>query len=121
MKNGTQGFTLIELLIVVAIIGILAAVLIPNLLGARARANDAATKGWLDQVAKAQEIYYIDNDTYGKIADLTADGLKAEPANTTGKDGSADATSYCIEATNSNGQEKTFKVTNKGGIEKGGC
>lgn len=64
MRNRKEGFTLIELLIVIAIIGILAAVLIPNLLDARQRAFDTGAQSCLKELATAQEVYLIDNDTY---------------------------------------------------------
>lgn len=55
------GFTLIELLVVVAIIGILAAALIPSLVQARSAAHDAAAKGYLRNVVQGIEIKRLDD------------------------------------------------------------
>ncbi|MDK2013616.1 MULTISPECIES: type II secretion system protein [unclassified Deinococcus] len=87
MKNTTQGFTLIELLIVIAIIGILAAVLIPNLLGAQKRAYDTAAQSCANSLAKAIAIYRVDNPTTSNTpaaADLFTTTAQQEEYGTSG-------------------------------------
>jgi len=80
MKNNkrTQGFTLIELLIVIAIIGILAAVLIPNLLGAQKRAYDTGSQACAKSIQTAQATFQIDKQAYFKV-DKTAGTADADP------------------------------------------
>jgi prepilin-type N-terminal cleavage/methylation domain-containing protein len=59
-----QGFTLIELLVVVTIIGILAAIALPQFKEYRARAYDSQSQSDLRNAAVAQEAYFLDHERY---------------------------------------------------------
>ena len=59
-----NGFTLIELLIVVAIIGVLAAIAVPNFLNAQVRAKVAKCVSNMRTVSQGLEMYFLDKNTY---------------------------------------------------------
>jgi type IV pilus assembly protein PilA len=72
-KKNESGFTLIELMIVIAIIGILAAIAIPQFAAYRKRSYNSAANADLRNAATAQEAYYVDYSTYagaGQISDI---------------------------------------------------
>jgi type IV pilus assembly protein PilA len=66
-RHFTFGFTLIELMIVVAIIGILAAIAIPNFVEFQCRSKQSEAKTNLRALASAQEAYRAEYDTYMNV------------------------------------------------------
>jgi len=80
MLTNKKGFTLIELMIVIAIIGILAAIAIPQFNVYRAKGYNAVSKSDLKNAYTAAQAYFTDNQgaTFNEAA-LTASGFRSTP------------------------------------------
>ena len=75
IRSQREGFTLIELLIVIAIIGILAAIVVPGYQGSVRKANEAAAVSVLNSIRAAQAKYVTDHKgQYGTFRELFEEG-----------------------------------------------
>ncbi len=78
-RHAVTGFTLIEILVVVVIIGILGAVIVPNLLGRPDQARITAAQSDIRSLANALDIYRLDNFRYPST-DQGLEALTSKPA-----------------------------------------
>lgn len=110
-----KGFTLIEVIIVIAIIGILAAIAIPQFSAYRNRSFNSAAISDLRNAATAQEAYHVTYKTYAdsKTKLITDSGLIFSGGVTLITDGNS--TGYTITSYHTSG-DKTYKLTGPGGL-----
>jgi type IV pilus assembly protein PilA len=117
LNKNQRGFTLIELMIVIAIIGILAAIAIPQFSAYRTRSYNAAANSDLRNAVTAQEAYFQDELIYSAaVAQITGStyGLFLS-SNVTVSVTAANTTQYTMTASNSAG-DQTYTVTGPGGL-----
>jgi len=116
IKKDESGFTLIELMIVIAIIGILAAIAIPQFSAYRTRSYNSAAQADLRNAATAQEAYYVDVQTY--VIDPQTNLIGATYGLYTSAnvmmDGDAGPAQYTMSSYHSSGN-KTYTLMGPGG------
>ena len=79
MTKGQKGFSLVELMIVVAIIGILAALAVPKFQSFQAKARQTEGKNNLSHIFTLQMSYYGDNDAYAAVTSTGRTTCLANP------------------------------------------
>jgi type IV pilus assembly protein PilA len=117
MQKVSKGFTLIELMVVVAIIGILAAIAVPNFVKFQCRSKQSEARGNLKAMYVAEESYKAEFDSYGTVAAIDGQAASQTATNQIGFVPKGNRLRYIYSAI-SNGQTGTqaqFDGTATGG------